>query len=152
MIDSTAPSAPEERPLFSEGGITVTTRRFINGGYSIELDNVKGVSVERRKPRTGLTLLGAIVCGFLTCFMIISAMAQSAMGEPQISALWAIVFACLGFQCLKNAFRLKTFILELHTPSEVNRDLVSSNEALIDRVATAINEAKSAASRPRRDP
>jgi hypothetical protein len=145
MSDSANAAPPEEIPFFSERGVQVTTKRFINGAYSIDLDKVKTTDVLREKPRTGLALLGAIACAPLTLFaLMLSALDGKA-------AVWALVFASLTIWSLSRAFRARKFTLELHTAGEINRDLVSTDEDFIDRVNAAIAKAQSTSVLPARE-
>jgi len=113
----------EEKIYFDEGDVKVTNARFLTYGKMHSMGNVTSVAKYMVKPkRTGQIIIGIIG---LVCFAF-----------QWILAIILLAGAVLWWMMQKNKF-----IVSLSSASGSEEALTSTDEAYIDKIVNALNEA-----------
>jgi hypothetical protein len=113
-----------EHVFLNEGGIQVTTARFVAKGRTYALSGITSVSLYQIKPRRGLVI----------AFAIISFIAFS-----QHSSILGAVF--LGFAVIGWFANPPTYSVRLMTASGESDAFTAKDRSQVERVVHALNEA-----------
>lgn len=116
-------STAEETTLFQQGSIVVTNARFISGQETYAIRNVTSVSSTRQPPKRGALVITALA-GLLLC-----------TGAPFVGAPLASGALFLLWKARP------TYHVVLRTAGGEANALESTDQALIQRVVDALNQA-----------
>jgi len=127
----------EERVFLNEGGMTVSAARVILGGTTYSTANITSVSKRVNPAKTGCAV--ALIIFGVIC--VLSAFAG--FGESASAGLGGLVVAglILAGGILWHRSLKPDFIVVFASASGESKALTSKDEALIDRVVAAVNEA-----------
>jgi hypothetical protein len=126
----TSPPLPaHERVLLSEGYVSVSTSRFVVGSQTYPMANVSSVKSFTAPAKTGFPIL-LLVVGIIAGF--------SAFANKEALVV-AIPLIALGIFLLRAA--KPTFYVALTTASGEVRPVGSKDQAYVERIITALNEA-----------
>ena len=128
----------EETVFLSEGGMFVSISRVNLGGTTYATANITSVSKRMRPAKTGCATI-LIVLGLLMALIFLGALTTSDVSTGLGGLLFAGIILGLGvlwYRSLKP-----TYLLVFASSSGETEALSSQDQALIDRVVRAVNEA-----------
>jgi len=127
----------EEQVFLNEGGVYVTNSRVVVGGTTYSTANITSVSTTKTpaSPGCAFALIGFGCLGFVSGLMFLANDTSGAIGAL---IFWVLIIAG-GVSWLR---KLKpTFHVILASASGESKALNSKDEAFVDQVAGAVNQA-----------
>lgn len=128
-----------ERVFLKEGSVLVTNARFQVGAQTFAMNAVSSVSYQRR----GADLVGSTL--FITIgvvifvFGLVGALVSWRTGGGFVALFFGLILVLIGASMRKS--RKDSFIVALRTSSGEVPALESPDQAYIERVVLALNEA-----------
>jgi len=130
-----------EQTFFESGGITVTQARFVVRGQTYAMQGVTSVrrQVEVEEPSKGCSI-ALIAFGALSVLAGFIAFSES-VGAGFVTLLVGVAIVFGGIKWFQSKKATTTYIVTLNSASGESRALESEDQAFIDQIVTALNNA-----------
>jgi hypothetical protein len=150
-VARTVAREPAEREILREGGVLVTSRRFVVGQTTYAIRGVTSVAIVREfTPGTrtgnaaigcGLVLLITGVVALLAALMKRTALDSDDMTGPMVFAVVGLSALVVGYSNRKAAQNAFQFVVRMRSASGEQQVYVSRDEALVRRIVAALTAA-----------
>jgi hypothetical protein len=131
-----ATPAREERVMFGEGGVTVTSARFIAGGQTYAMSGITSVKQGVTHPPK----LWPVLMILLGVLMMVAVINDTEKNSPVALGVGVSIFLLVvGFLWLRSKRPIHAVVLT--SASSETKAYTSRDEAFVDRVVRAINDA-----------